>query len=136
MSSLETFEDILGESSDPLDSAYWQARIEAAWPLNSTSLAYESVRVVKAGAGILFGFSGFSSNEDSQFILVFDQQGGVPASGAIPKIVINVAATTDFSASYIPHGRMFRQGIVIANSSTGPTYTAGTTDTWFDVQYI
>lgn len=104
-------------------------------PRNSSSLALENVRPVKSGAGVLFGFSGYSNRGSAQYIHVYDRV-TPPTSGAIPVMIINVAATTDFSADYGTWGRWFTQGIWLANSSTAGSYTAGSADTWFDAQYL
>src|SRR5207244_3002739 len=53
------------------------------WPLNSTSQALESSRIVKSGAGFLFGFGGFNNKASAQFILAFDVE-KIPAVGAVP----------------------------------------------------
>jgi hypothetical protein len=102
--------------------------------LNSTSVAYEESRIVKASAGRLFGFSGFNSKASAQFILIFDSA-TLPADTAVPVSVISVATVANFSVEYGDHGRAFTNGIVICNSSTGPTKTIGAADTWFDCQY-
>ena len=104
-------------------------------PLNSTSLAYESSRIVKFGPGYLMGLTVYSSNVAAQFVQVFDHQ-GVPADGAIPAVVLHVAATSTATLTYVPLGRLCYQGIVVCNSSTGPTKTIGAADCFFDVQYI
>jgi hypothetical protein len=104
-------------------------------PLNSRSLAYESVRQVKTAPGLLFGFSAYSSAAAAQFILVFDSQ-GAPASGQVPDAVFTVGAAAHLAVSYIFPGRFHKYGIWLANSSTGPTYTAGSADTFFDVQFV
>jgi len=103
-------------------------------PLNTHSNAYENARRVKRGPGLLFGFSAYSSNAAAQFIQVHDSQ-DAPASGAVPVAVFTVAATAHIAISYIFPGRFHNQGIWIVNSSTGPTYTAGSADTFFDVQF-
>ncbi len=102
-------------------------------PLNSTSEAYETSRVVKVGPGILYGFSGYNSKASAQFIQLFDAN-ALPAEGAIPVMVITVPATSNFSYSPGVYGRAFEAGIVILNSSTGPTKTIGSADCWYDVQ--
>lgn len=104
-------------------------------PENSTSNALEASRVVKAGAGTLFGFSGFSNRGSSQFILVFDAL-AVPAAGAIPVIVLTVPTVANFSYDGGFRGRAFHSGIVICNSSTAATLTIGSADCWFDAQYV
>lgn len=104
-------------------------------PLNSSSLALEASRLVKSGPGTLFGFSGFSNKGAGQFVLVFDSR-DLPAAGAVPVLVVNVAATSNFSYDAGQWGRAFHQGIAIANSSTVATLTAGSADCWIDAQYV
>ena len=106
------------------------------FPVNSTSLALESTRVVKLGEAVLFGVSGVSTKASSQFVLVFNTATLPVPAGLVPVIVISVAATTNFSWDGGTWGRHFSQGIVIANSSTAATLTVGAADTWFDAQYI
>jgi hypothetical protein len=102
---------------------------------NSTSGILESSRVVKSGAGRLFGFSGLNTKASAQFILGFDRV-GIPANGAVPQFVMTVAASDNFWASWAPNWRDFRDGWIFANSSTSSTLTLGSADCWFDVQYL
>ncbi len=102
--------------------------------LNSTSIIYETSRVVKTKPGTLFGFSGYNSKASAQFILVHDAY-ALPAAGAVPVIVISVAASSPFTFDVGTLGRTFKYGIVLSNSSTGPTQTIGSADCWFDIQY-
>jgi hypothetical protein len=104
-------------------------------PLNSNSTQLESVRVVKSGAGMLFGFHAYSNNAGAQFIQIFDTVSPTPATSQLVA-QWKLAATSQVDVSYIFPGRFFRQGIVIANSTTAGTYTAGAADTWIDAQYI
>jgi hypothetical protein len=110
---------------DPADYLY---------PLSVHSMAYESARVIKTGPGILYGFTAYSSNAAAQFIQIFDAA-TLPAAGAVPAVLLSVAATSTLGVNWLP-GRAFQVGIVIANSTTGPTRTAGAADTWFDAQYV
>lgn len=126
------------EPADELKAAWaklLQGEFTDGIPVNSYSLAYESVRQVKSGAGMLFGFHAYSSNAGAQFIQLFDQSGGTPATSNLVA-TWRVAATAQIDVSYIFPGRFMHQGIILANSTTGPTYTAGAADTWFDAQYI
>lgn len=130
--------DVLRDRPDELEG--WFARIQGEYgpggfPCNSASSALESFRVVKSGAGTLYGFSGFSNRASQQFIQVFDL-GNLPADGAVPMIVITVPASSNFSYDGGLHGRAFRAGIVICNSSTAATKTIGSADCWFDAQYV
>ena len=106
----------------------------AGVPLNSRSVAYEAFRVVKAGPGTLYGFTVYNSNGAAQFILVFDAQ-ELPANTAVPVAVFTVATVQNLGVEWLP-GRTFERGIVLANSSTGPTLTIGSADCWFDAQYV
>lgn len=107
----------------------------SGWPLNSTSLALENARLVKSGAGTLYGFSGFSNKNVAQFVLCFDLS-TLPASGAVPVFVMTVPTVSNFAVWFGDTGRFFQQGIALANSSTAATLTAGLADCWFDAQYV
>lgn len=104
-------------------------------PLNARSTVYEAVRQAKTGPGVLFGFSAYSSNAAAQFIQVFDSQLS-PADQQVPDAVFKVGAAEHLAVSYIFPGRFHKYGIWVANSTTGPTYTAGAADTFFDVQFV
>lgn len=101
----------------------------------ATSTAYEASRVVKAAPGTVFGVTGYNSNSSVQFIQLFDAA-SLPAEGAIPAVVIAAGASSNFSIDFGVYGRYFKAGVVICNSSTGPTKTIGTTDCYFDVRYV
>jgi len=103
-------------------------------PLNSTSSVYENSRRASSGQSRLFGFSGYNSGA-AQFILVFDAE-TLPPDTAVPVMVIAAAATANFSAYFGTAGRWFNSGIILCNSSTGPTKTIGAADCFFDVQYV
>lgn len=101
---------------------------------NVHSTAYENVHAVKYGEGMLYGFTVYSAKVAAQFVQVFDNS-KAPTAGDVPDVVFAVAATANLGVDWIP-GRPFRTGCFIANSSTGPTYTAGAADCFFDVQFI
>jgi hypothetical protein len=101
---------------------------------NSTVAAYVASKVVKASPGTLYGFSGYNSRTSAQFIQLHDAA-SLPADAAVPVLTFTVPASSNFSVDFGTTGRPFTVGIVICNSSTGPTKTVGTTDCWFDAQY-
>lgn len=102
---------------------------------NATSSAYEASRVVKASAGKVFGLQGYNSKASAQFIQLHDAA-SLPADTAVPEVILTVAATANFSIDFGTNGRYFPTGIVVCDSSTGPTKTLGSADCWFDVQYL
>lgn len=117
----------------------WAARFAGdgydAFPVNSHSLAFEASRVVKAGAGTLYGFSGFSNDTGSGFILGFDAA-AVPSNGAVPVLVVATSAASNFSADWGQWGRAFTRGIILCYSTTAATLTLGSASVWIDAQYV
>ncbi len=107
---------------------------QAYAPTNATTTAYAASLVVKASAGTLYMINGFNSSTSSQFIHVYDAT-ALPADGTVPKIVFIVSGSSNFSLDLGNYGRYFASGIVVGNSSTGPTKTIGSANCWFDVQY-
>lgn len=106
------------------------------FPRNGNAYAYVAGLLVKAGAASLYGFCGYNSGP-AQFILCFDEASFAGlSSSSIPEIFITVPTLNNFSYSAGTNGRRFQQGIVLANSSTAVTYTAGSANCWFDVQYV
>jgi hypothetical protein len=96
---------------------------------------YAASLVAKSGPSICYGLTGYNSSGSTQFIQVHDVA-LLPADGAVPVTILSVPTATNFAVDYGPQGRAFRQGVVVCNSSTGPTKTIGAADCWFDVVLI
>lgn len=105
------------------------------YPLSVHSLAYESFHIVNSGPCRLFGFEVYSSLASAQWIQLFNTQATSP-TGLLPVAIFTVAGTSNLPVAYPWPGRWFDQGIIIANSTTGPTYTAGAANCYYDVQYF
>ncbi len=104
-------------------------------PTNASSTAYETSRVIKATPGVLFAVTGYNSRTSSQFIQLHNAT-SLPSDTAVPVLIFTVPASSNFSFDFGgKFGRYFSTGIVICNSSTGPTKTIGSADCWFDAQY-
>lgn len=102
-------------------------------PLNKTTTSYVNSLIVKQEAGTLHFITGYNSGPD-QFIQIFDSN-LLPADGQTPKIIFIIPTQSNFSFDLGVEGRYFSSGIIICNSTTGPTKTIGSSDCWFDVQY-
>ena len=98
------------------------------------SVAYEASAIVKATPGAIFSVTGYNSKTTAQFIQLHDSA-TLPANTAIPKIIFIVPASSNFFYDFGEIGRQCSAGIVVCNSSTGPTKTIGSADCFFNVQY-
>lgn len=102
---------------------------------NKTTTAYAASIIIADREATLYGLTGYNSKGSSQFIQLHDSA-TLPADTAIPSIIISIPASSNFSIDFGIHGRIFNHGIIICNSSTGPTKTIGSADCWFDAQVI
>jgi hypothetical protein len=107
---------------------------EAQEPFNFSPLALVGAVVVKSGPGQLFDFSVLNTNAATRYIQLYDQI-SLPASGAVPIRVYSVATAVTLDPAWATP-MAFRTGIVIANSTTSATYTAGSADQWIYAQYL
>jgi hypothetical protein len=105
------------------------ASVAAATTVSST--AYETSHILKASAGTLFEVSFYNSSTSDQFYQLHNSA-SLPADTAVPVRIIKVPAGTVGNFDFGLRGRPFSTGIVICNSSTGPTKTIGSADSFFD----
>ena len=133
--------DSTADSSDIIGASAVSAGVKAllvdASPVNPTNVsvtAYAASLVVKATAGVLYGFQGYNSLATAQFIQVYDAA-TLPADAAVPEVVITVPGESNFSIGFGYRGRAFATGIVIGNSTTGPTKTIGAANCWIYAQF-
>lgn len=101
---------------------------------SAATTAYVASLVVKTTGGRLYQLTGYNSKTATQFIHIYDLA-ALPADTATPKLILIVPASSNFSFDLPIAGRLFLNGIVVGNSSTGPTKTIGAADVWFNAEY-
>jgi hypothetical protein len=101
-------------------------------PTSATTTVYATSLVGKASAGVLYRITGYNSLASAQFIQVH-AAASLPANGAVPILIFSVPASSNFSFDMGFYGRYFATGILVCNSTTGPTLTVGAANCWFDV---
>lgn len=101
----------------------------AAAPVSSS--AYEASHILKASAGVLYAVSGYNSGP-AQWIQIHNSA-TLPANGVAPVLTFYVPTTSNFSRDF-PVALTLSAGIVVCNSTTGPTKTIGAADVFFDAQ--
>lgn len=102
---------------------------------SAASTAYATNLVIKGSAGRLYQLTGYNSKASSQFIQIHNTT-SLPSDTAVPIFTFLVPPSTSFSLDFFPMGRYFSTGIVVCNSSTGATKTVGSSDCWFNAEYL
>lgn len=98
----------------------------------AATVALATSLVVKASAGQLLSIVGYSTV--TQYIQIHDST-TLPADAAVPDVVIPITAGAPFSIDFGELGLDLATGIVVSNSTTGPTKTIGAADTWITAIY-
>lgn len=132
---LQEMNDRENSKSSVLAVTWGPSALASSTPFVASSPAYESSRVAKNSGGVVYGVLGYNSRSSAQFIQVFNAA-VLPPDGAIPVFIYVVAASSNFSLDLGDRGKYFSQGIVVCNSTTGPTKTIGAADCWFNVSYM
>lgn len=108
--------------------------VSGSAPSNAVTAGYASSLAVKASAGTLYGVAGYNSGPQ-QFLQLHDAA-ALPANGVAPVgPLITVPAASNYSIDFGTHGMRFSTGIVVSNSTTGPTKTLGAADCWIAARY-
>lgn len=95
--------------------------------------AYGNSLIVKDSPGTLYRVFGYNSGP-AQFIQVHNTV-AVPANGVAPVTFFAVPAASNFDFNLGPLGLDLSTGIVLTNSTTGPTLTIGAANVWFNARY-
>lgn len=102
-------------------------------PSNINSAVYETSHVIKASAGTIYEVRGYNSGP-AQWIQIHDAS-SLPADTAVPEDIVYAAGSDNFWISF-RQGKACATGIVVSNSTTGPTKTIGAADCWFSAEYL
>lgn len=103
-----------------------------AWD-RDVSAAYEASTVTKASPGRVRDITGYNSGS-AQFLQIHNAT-SLPADTAVPAFLAAIPGTGNFTIDFGEDGDYFSTGIVVCNSSTGPTKTIGSADCWFNIRY-
>lgn len=82
----------------------------------------------------VYGFTVYNSLAAIQYLQMFDGT-SVPADTAVPLMTFQLPAQQEKGVWYGDCGRIFRQGLVLCNSTTDTTKTIGSANCFFDVEY-
>ena len=105
---------------------------------SKVSTAYGASLVLPAGPRILLMLKGYNSNAAKQFIQLHDVVDLAHATEGLAQMAMQIANLTDNFSFVIPVCGLppTVNGLVICNSSTGPTKTIGGADCWFEAYYL
>lgn len=115
------------------DSIVPRGEVGASTDLKATA-AYAASLVAKPSYGVLHSVHGYNSKVTAQFIQIHDAA-ALPADAAVPIFTMTVPASSNFSIDFGMFGIPMVNGIVICNSSTGPTKTIGSADVFITARY-
>lgn len=102
--------------------------------LRYNSAAQQASAIVKDAKGVLLFVHFYNANAAARWLQIFDSA-TLPADAVIPLFTVNVAAAGSYTLNLAPLGLVMNKGIVVCNSSTGPTKTIGAADSLFMVGY-
>jgi hypothetical protein len=108
--------------------------IEAGTKGSYSSKGLLASGVIKAKGGTILGVMGFNDKDADQYIQIFDSA-TVPDDAAVPTLVIEVTAKSNFSISFGENGYKLPTGISWSNSTTLATKTIGADDVWLNAVY-
>ena len=100
---------------------------------NRSTAAYAASLVIASNPAKLHRVTVYSNAGAAQFIQLHDAA-SLPADTAVPVVVVRVGIASSVTIDFGESGRVFENGIVVCNSSSGATKTIGAADCWFDAQ--
>lgn len=110
------------------------ATVPSQSPEIASPAAYVASLIINATGGVLYGLHAHNSNGAARWIQLFDSA-TLPADTAVPLLIYSVATLTSVQLDFGVFGLRFTKGIVVCNSSTGPTKTIGAADSWFCARF-
>jgi hypothetical protein len=106
-----------------------------ATALTVATTAYAASLIAKTAPGTLVSLHIYNSKASAQFIQIHNST-TLPADTAVPLMTLTVAASSNLVVTLPLAGLPCTAGIVICNSSTGPTKTIGSADVYITAVMI